>query len=451
MNRPQLVDDKPAIIRYDGTKKSLVYSYGENPEVEIQAGNIIAATTEQLLFVDSSSDESPQKSPLVKSLKVQGLPEPFLKQFCRSPHVDEGRQIHVVVSVASGARLAQHYYDYSLSGLLDQLNSNQRPSHQVHYTQSEDTITELTKTTFMPLADEGQKLWIILLSGDGGVVDVVNAMLSRGGFSENYSKPRLSVLPLGTGNALANSLKTMGDNTMGLAAMTRGQLGSLPLFRATFSPRARLLSNEARQENELHHSLSTGTSTFWGAVVCSWGMHASLVADSDTAEYRQHGAARFQLAAKAALFPDDGSPPHPYSGRVSVLRKIPGDAGVPTWDALDREQHAYVLATFVSNLEQKFMISPASTPLDAKLRLLHFGPMPGDEVMKIMMAAYDDGKHVQDPRVSYEEIEGLRIHFDEDDPNWRRVCIDGKIIRVEKGGYIEVTKETTDVLDIFHM
>ena len=76
--------------------------------------------------------------------------------------------------------------------------------------------------------------------------------------------------------------------------------------------------------------------------------------------------------------------------------------------------------------------------------------MSGDEVMKVMTKAYDQGKHVEDERVRYEEIDGLRISFDdsEEDGRWRRICVDGKIIRVEKGGWVEVTKEDAHVLDI---
>jgi hypothetical protein len=64
--------------------------------------------------------------------------------------------------------------------------------------------------------------------------------------------------------------------------------------------------------------------------------------------------------------------------------------------------------------------------------------------------AYKQGKHVDDHRVRYEEIDGLRIAFDdsEEDGRWRRICVDGKIIRVEKGGWVELIKEDTHVLDI---
>ena len=176
-----------------------------------------------------------------------------------------------------------------------------------------------------------------------------------------------------------------------------------------------------------------GTATAYGAVVCSWGLHAGLVADSDTTEFRKHGAERFQMAAKEALFPSDGSPPHPYKGKLSIRRP-----GANDFEVVPRETHGYVLATFCSQLEAGFTISPASKPLDGKLRLVHFGHMSGQEAMDLMGKAYAGGGHVEDNRVGYDEIEALRIEFDEEDGRWRRVCIDGKIIRVEEGGWVEV-------------
>jgi hypothetical protein len=68
--------------------------------------------------------------------------------------------------------------------------------------------------------------------------------------------------------------------------------------------------------------------------------------------------------------------------------------------------------------------------------------------MEIMGKAYDGGKHISDERVGYEEIDGLRIDFDEEDSRWRRICLDGKIIRVEKGGWVEVQGDAGGVVDL---
>ncbi len=66
------------------------------------------------------------------------------------------------------------------------------------------------------------------------------------------------------------------------------------------------------------------------------------------------------------------------------------------------------------------------------------------------MAAYQNGAHVDmvwetedggpQRRVGYEEIDELRVSILEDDPRWRKVCIDGTIVEIEKGGWMEVTK-----------
>lgn len=123
---------------------------------------------------------------------------------------------------------------------------------------------------------------------------------------------------------------------------------------------------------------------------------------------------------------------------------------------LDRQEHGYILLTLVSNLEKTFTISPASEPLDGKLRIVHFGPEGGEEVGRIMALAYQGGKHVGEEKVAYEEVRGMRIEFlemdgdeksgaeDDMEGRWRRVCIDGLIVMVEEGGWMEVSKLPED-------
>jgi hypothetical protein len=103
----------------------------------------------------------------------------------------------------------------------------------------------------------------------------------------------------------------------------------------------------------------------------------------------------------------------------------------------------YVLATLVSNLERTFRISPASQPLQPQLRVVHFGPVGGEEAMRVMGLAYQGGKHVDEEAVGYEAVRGLRIEFQglEKEGKWRRICVDGKIVRVEGDGWVEVRLE----------
>lgn len=359
------------------------------------------------------------------------------------PAITSGKETHVIISTGSGTGKAKAFFEGILQPVLGTLFPASHDSFHIHTTESEASVLDLTNEVFFPKANAGTSIRIILLSGDGGVIDLVNGLLSKPA-SEQYAPPQVVLLPLGTANALYHSINAGRDNTWGLRSLAEDSVSHpLPIFTASFSPGARLLADEARKEVELPQDPETGKPILHGAVVGSWGMHASLVGDSDTAEYRKFGIERFKMAAKEALFPADGSLPHPYKAKVSILND-------ETWRALDAQEHMYVLATMVSNLEKPFTISPASKPLDGSLHLIQFGPTDGTEAMRLMGLAYQGGQHVNDPAVLYESIDGLRIEFEgrEDDARWRRICIDGKIVRLEKEGWVEIKKEERVVLDV---
>jgi diacylglycerol kinase family enzyme len=346
---------------------------------------------------------------------------------------------HIVISTGSGHQKASHFYDDVVFPILCAAYPPSHETSSVHTTQSATDVSDLTRDIFFPAANAGTAQLIILLSGDGGIVDLINGLLITPA-SPSYVAPRVVLVPLGTANALYHSIHPSQSNTWGLKALTSTTTQPLPLFTTSFSPGARLLVDEARATEELPRD-SQERGVLHGAVVCSWGMHASLVADSDTAEYRKFGVERFKMAAKEALYPSDGSAPHAYKAKVSVLK---GEK----WEDFSQKEHMYVLSTMVSHLESSFNISPASKPLDGSMHLVHFGPTTGDEAMRIMGLAYQGGKHVEDAKVRYEEIDGLRIAFEEEDERWRRVCVDGKIVKVESGGWVEIRKRVGSVVNV---
>ncbi|KAL1799887.1 hypothetical protein ACET3X_000229 [Alternaria dauci] len=368
---------------------------------------------------------------------------PFLLNVSKQPLVPQPpedstqqRETHIVLSVGSGDRSAEVFFSNVVRPILEGIYDVDVVNRMsIHTTESATSILQLTDRVFFPAANQSRPIRIILLSGDGGIVDLVNGLSSKTPNPQAYVPPEVVLLPLGTANALYHSINAGGKNTWGLPALGAWKTKPLPTFTATFSPGARLLADEARKEEELPKD-EQGNGILHGAVVASWGMHASLVGDSDTAEYRKHGVERFKMAAKEALYPADGSPPHPYKGKISILQ----DGA--DWVALPEQEHMYVLATMVSHLEQPFCISPASKPLDGSMHLVHFGPRSGDEVVGIMGKAYQGGLHVQEEDLRYQSIDGLRIEFEgkEQDGRWRRICIDGKIVRVEADGWVEVKR-----------
>jgi len=81
--------------------------------------------------------------------------------------------------------------------------------------------------------------------------------------------------------------------------------------------------------------------------------------------------------------------------------------------------------------------------------------MGAKSVIQAMEAAYDQGRHVELPGVEYEKdgVEGVRIQVDEEDyvpkgegaaergaERWRRICIDGAIVELQKGGWVEIRR-----------
>ncbi|KAL9001671.1 MAG: hypothetical protein Q9188_005364 [Gyalolechia gomerana] len=414
---------------------------------EIQPQLILRVVTSQ------SSPEEPKKKFSFQSLPVTGLPLDYLNSHLLEtvpeyldvpPSADGSRNLHVIISVRSGLGEAQQFYDDILSHALEAIDLN-RETYHVHITTSENSITEITEKLLLPRANDGIPQTVLLLSGDGGIVDNVNSLFLSTR-SEKYVKPTIGLISMGTGNALANSTGLNLDATRGLRCIFKGTPHPLPTFTAQFSPGSVLLTNEGRNTEPIPSSASGHTGIMHGVVVCSWALHASLVADSDTTAYRKFGSQRFQMAAKELMAPEDRSGPHVYNGMITLYKANSENEEYP--QELPDTKSSYIVATLVSHLEAKFTISPDSRPLDGQLRVLRFGDISGVDVMRLLGMAMQGGGHERDEMALYEPVTGLRIQMDEEDGRWRRVCVDGKIVRVAEGGWVEVRRDKEEVVDL---
>ncbi|KAH8587606.1 ATP-NAD kinase-like domain-containing protein [Bisporella sp. PMI_857] len=328
--------------------------------------------------------------------------------------------LYILISTLSGTQLAAEFCSSILRPVLQAIGLGQG-SYTLVQTSSADSVKEFARDVLYTNATEGHAQTVIMLSGDGGTVDILNQLYTTNGQSRgsSYVMPLLCLFPLGTGNGLYHSIQrphTLPSiYVQALRTFLHGEPVPLPAYRATFSPGSRLLSNQGQTQTKLVED------TLYGAVVISYGFHATLVAESDTAEYRKYGDKRFGMAAKALLLPDNGkSPPHAYRADVLVV----SDNGRKTTVG-ETQRHGYVLASLVSNLEREFTISPKSSKrLDGKLRLVHFGDLDATGVNLIMTAAYQDGNHIHLPEVF--------------NWGWRRCCIDGLIVGVEENGWMKV-------------
>jgi diacylglycerol kinase family enzyme len=125
-----------------------------------------------------------------------------------------------------------------------------------------------------------------------------------------------------------------------------------------------------------------------------------------------------------------------------------GQEGDVRREVLDSDEHMYALAAMVPRFEKEFLISPESVPLSGDMKFVRFGPMSSEDALHLMTLAYQGGKHVEEETVTYADIDGLRIDFLEDKERWRRVCIDGKIVAVDRDGWMELYKEPERLLHL---
>ncbi|KAL2872240.1 ATP-NAD kinase-like domain-containing protein [Aspergillus lucknowensis] len=398
-----------------------------------------------LLFFRKDAN-SPNAPPKLERLYVKTAPSAFLSHWLISgtpysiSHPSNKRtEVHVIISTASGTGNARLLFNSVLKPLFAYLGLGR---YGVHETQSSQTITELCRSLFIPQAEADVQQTIVLLSGDGGLCDIIDAFYNTP--KTLLATPNIALFPAGTGNAMASSTGLLAHLKAPSFALLHGKPCPIPVFIATFSRH----TNYVQEGQAQSLTAPDGPcSKMYGGVVASWGIHSALVADSDTVEYRKFGADRFKMAANELLFPSDGSESHRYTGTVTLIKKD-DHKNLVYREVLEPTEHMYVLATLVSNLEKDFMISPHSAPLDGSLRMIRFGPMSAQRAMQVLSSAYERGQHVHDGDVTYSEIEGFRIDFHELDKRWRRVCIDGRVVTVEEGGWMEVHKEERYLLNI---
>jgi diacylglycerol kinase family enzyme len=411
--------------------------------------------------VFSFSDETEGSYGKLSCLLAHSLPEQMLQRHLLTTVPDHLRcdathPVTVVVSTHSGLCRAEEFHRSILQPLLAAVDLAPRTagreeggdehSYEVIITQNDRTIKELGKR----LQEESSgpdsstaKPTVILLSGDGGVVDLLNGSDDPSvPSSPAGTKPSIILLPMGTGNALFHSLHkslyashpSTSHFVIALRTLFRGKPAPLPVFQAEFSPGARLMQG-AEATGPVDHLL--------GAIVASYGFHAQLVWESDTPAYRKHGDKRFGMAAEELL-----KVGHGYDADV-LVRTGEGEEEwkTPQFTAPGKKV-AYALTTLVSNLEKTFTISPEARPLDGKLRLVGFGDVGGEKTLEVMKAAYNEGQHVGlkwkeregEESVGYEEVKEVKVVINEEDERWRKVCVDGTTVDIPKGGWLRVAR-----------
>jgi hypothetical protein len=129
--------------------------------------------------VDPASD--PAQAPFEpRKTTASSLPPDFLEKhrFQALPdHLDpETHSIYVLVSTRSGTGLAFDFFHNVLRPLLRGIGlADSR--YEVIETENAGSVKAFTHSTLLEGANRGKKQTLVLLSGDGGIVDTINGLL----------------------------------------------------------------------------------------------------------------------------------------------------------------------------------------------------------------------------------------------------------------------------------
>ncbi|KAA1478814.1 hypothetical protein DENSPDRAFT_845932 [Dentipellis sp. KUC8613] len=318
---------------------------------------------------------------------------------------------------------------------------------------------------------------IILISGDGTLHEIVNALHRRRSNNPSFVLPqtRFVLVAAGTANALYASLCLVDGASDPLASLhtflsstveTSSSLVPLTLARTTF-----------------HSPIGVSAlvpEPIIAAVVTSTSLHASILQDSEALRSTVPGLDRFKTAAAQNAM-------RWYSSRVRLLPSSDADMKRPQiYDAStdsfvpytsEEEEDGtieldgpfvYFLSTVnVDRLEPQFQIAPLARshkPTGGTIDLIAVRPMRdpsigtnideakssfGVKIWKVLGAAYEGGRHVamkyeadgaMDPSnagvnvVEYLRVGGWEWIPDSADPKAHLVCADGTVVNIPQGG-----------------
>ncbi|PQE03593.1 diacylglycerol kinase catalytic domain-containing protein [Rutstroemia sp. NJR-2017a BVV2] len=88
-------------------------------------------------------------------------------------------QIYILISTLSGTCLAPDFYDVVLRHILEAIGLTDS-SYTLIRTNSAHSVREFASKELLQGANEGKKQSVLMLSGDGGVVDTLNGLLESG-------------------------------------------------------------------------------------------------------------------------------------------------------------------------------------------------------------------------------------------------------------------------------
>ena len=219
-------------------------------------------------------------------------------------------QVCAIVSDHSGAGLGTAAFDNLLSPLLEQFYI----TVDVHRTTSKTSYRDYI--TSIHFSHDHENV-IIIFGGDTMVYELLNSLPNNPYLTRSHQITIFPV-PCGTGNALTTSL---GITTIPIGISRIFGVSESDPVKSSRLPVMKITIRENSDE-----------CVYWSAVVCSWGLHASLVADSDTPEMRrEYGARRFVVAFAHSFHPNHRLPPNVCCRRSHIFIMVLYEEIISLW------------------------------------------------------------------------------------------------------------------------
>lgn len=240
---------------------------------------------------------------------------------------------------------------------------------------------------------------VCFISGDTSISEFLNELESGKKFGTTERNINILPLGMGTGNALANSLKLKCPvEALRLFLADKLSIHSLPLYKVIFPDDSSII--------------------FF--IILSMGFHANLLYKSNDAKYQPMGVERFQLAAKEIMTD------YKLNQTISVI------------DVQDNElknDYSYFALINVPNLEAHYLPSTKSNIFQSELHLLgHLSSQPRDQLMEKILKGYSNkiGDEIKGGGTIYEPFEDdltislpIEKNVSDMDRHKYEICCDG--------------------------
>ncbi|KAF9917903.1 hypothetical protein BX616_010909 [Lobosporangium transversale] len=302
-------------------------------------------------------------------------------------------------------------------------------------------------------------LRIMVLGGDGTVHEIVNGILTglvESPLITDVFRPKvvLSVVPTGTGNAIATSLNITTVQT----AVDRFLAGnSTPLRVIQVSKQAHEAVKTDSANNNNGHLLSSVPPRWephvYTVVVNSFGLHCATVHDADG--FRFLGNERFKVATLKNIVilkqyrarVDFYGPVQRYdrsskefSSATHVNSRV-----VSTEPSLTLSgPFTYLMFTKQGSLETGFQPTPLARTSDEWLDVLAVQNVGRTQILKILGAAAKEGKHIEMEKVEYYKVKAVEF----ESSGVGRLCVDGEFLNVQAGPQGRMRFEVVSDLNI---